>query len=529
MMFWLLSACWATRAAAIYTNATLTKASEALTTLQASRAVEDMLSEKPSYEGALVFLALDEAGADASLLEGTPYITGDDDGAVLEFLRGGDDVEDYASFVGESLGDKLSAATALLVPLAFDATVDLQRARDIVLDYQLVPDATMGGDDARGFVTALAGGGASFYRQQTSVRTSDGSGGGAGWNDDYLRDGHKVAWSDDVFMGVLNAAVLVEHHDIEHGDAVAIATTLTNITEGFLKVFGNLSHGFDLDEGVASEASWSRACGWAAVGLELALGALLRLEDRGAAPMDAVSNAHIALVEYLDRVVALQDPASGLWWQVMDAPDDERNYIETSGSSLIIAALAGLYNRGGLPKRLEEPLVKAALALQEYVEDKGLAQSSRGTSIKARDYYFDLEPLEARKNDYVGAAVLAFARVLAAPAPDLRLATPSSLPTRAPTADMMTTPVPTAPSSMAQAQSPTSAPAPAPRPASDGGPDTTTVSVAAGFAGIAIGTAVILLGVFAARLRRKTRAPRTTFAGELHFFDEEFAAVDISK
>ena len=86
------------------------------------------------------------------------------DGAVLEFLRGGGGGEDYASFVGESLGDKLSAAAALLVPPLFDATVDLDRARSIVLDYQLVPDASMGGDAQRGFFTALPRGGASFLR-----------------------------------------------------------------------------------------------------------------------------------------------------------------------------------------------------------------------------------------------------------------------------------------------------------------------------------------------------------------------------
>ena len=57
-----------------------------------------------------------------------------------------------------------------------------------------------------------------------------------------------------MFMGVLNAAALVEHHDVEPRDAVAIATTLANVTQGFLAVFGNLSHGFDLDEEVASEA-----------------------------------------------------------------------------------------------------------------------------------------------------------------------------------------------------------------------------------------------------------------------------------
>ena len=95
---------------------------------------------------------------------------------------------------------------------------------------------------------------------------------------------------------------------------------------------------------------------------------------------------------------------------------------------MIIAALAGLYNRGGLPKHLEEPLSRAALALPEYVEARGLASSSRGSSIKARDYYFDLEPLKARKNDYVGAAVLALARIARASAKDTRAAGPARAP-----------------------------------------------------------------------------------------------------
>ena len=29
------------------------------------------------------------------------------------------------------------------------------------------------------------------------------------------------------------------------------------------------------------------------------------------------------------QVVAFQDPESGLWWQVLDAPNNERNYVET--------------------------------------------------------------------------------------------------------------------------------------------------------------------------------------------------------
>ena len=193
--------------------------------------------------------------------------------------------------------------------------------------------------------------------------------------------------------------------------------------------------------------------------------------------------------------------------------------IETSGSSLIIAALAGLYNRGGLPKHLEEPLSRAALALPGYVEARGLASSSRGSSIKARDYYFDLEPLKARKNDYVGAAVLALARIARAPAepePDPRLAYPS--PTRAPTAHVPATRAPTSPSSMVSAAAP---PRPAPNDAQD------DASVSAGFAGVAIGSAA-LLGLVTARLCRKRRTPSTPFIDELKFFDDDFAAVDVN-
>ena len=204
--------------------------------------------------------------------------------------------------------------------------------------------------------------------------------------------------------------------------------------------------------------------------------------------------------------------------------------IETSGSSLIIAALAGLYNRGGLPKHLEEPLSRAALALPEYVEARGLASSSRGSSIKARDYYFDLEPLKARKNDYVGAAVLALARIARAPAepePDPRLAYPSPTPaptpapTRAPTAHVPATRAPTSPSSMVSAAAP---PRPAPDDAQDDAPD--DASVSAGFAGVAIGSAA-LLGLVTARLCRKRRTPSTPFIDELKFFDDDFAAVDV--
>ncbi len=40
-----------------------------------------------------------------------------------------------------------------------------------------------------------------------------------------------------------------------------------------------------------------------------------------------------------DALVKVQDPASGVWWQVTDKPFAKDNYLESSGSSMFVAAM----------------------------------------------------------------------------------------------------------------------------------------------------------------------------------------------
>ena len=56
------------------------------------RAVEDLLSEEPNYEGALCVWALGEAGADAASLQGTSYAAGDGAAATAGMLWASIDV-----------------------------------------------------------------------------------------------------------------------------------------------------------------------------------------------------------------------------------------------------------------------------------------------------------------------------------------------------------------------------------------------------------------------------------------------------
>ena len=249
---------------------------------------------------------------------------------------------------------------------------------------------------------------------------------------------------------------MIKHHpsSLASGERRFLGAALANLTRGFRSVFPDLRHGRDLDEGVASEAVWSRACGWAAAGLGVALGALLDLEALGDASLGDVLDARDVLVGVLDDLSALQDPVHRLFWQVADARGVGTNYVETSGSALVLAAMGDLAQRGALPERLRLPWRAGLAALLQHVDPgDGLAATSRGTSIKSRDEYFGLAQLRSDKNDYAGAAILALARYLAPVDADARLRLPpTAAPSLAPTtaapsaAPSTATPSSTAPS-----------------------------------------------------------------------------------
>ncbi|GEC71192.1 unsaturated rhamnogalacturonyl hydrolase [Flavobacterium flevense] len=92
---------------------------------------------------------------------------------------------------------------------------------------------------------------------------------------------------------------------------------------------------------------WSRALGWYAM-------ALVDVLDNF--PKDHPKQKE--LVGYLNELaVALekvQDPKTGLWYQVTDMGGKEGNYLEASGSSMFAYALAKGVNKGYLPAKFKK-------------------------------------------------------------------------------------------------------------------------------------------------------------------------------
>ena len=78
---------------------------------------------------------------------------------------------------------------------------------------------------------------------------------------------------------------------------------------------------------------WGRAVGWYA----LATVEVLDYLPPTHADRDALVRTLQQLAEAVSRV---QDPVSGLWWQVLDQPNRQGNYLEASASSMLTYALA---------------------------------------------------------------------------------------------------------------------------------------------------------------------------------------------
>ncbi len=87
---------------------------------------------------------------------------------------------------------------------------------------------------------------------------------------------------------------------------------------------------------------WGRGLGWYAMALVDMLEVL---------PPGHPDRAQILrLLEDLAPAIArVQDPATGLWYQVLDQPSRAGNYLETSASAMFVYALARGANRGWLP------------------------------------------------------------------------------------------------------------------------------------------------------------------------------------
>jgi unsaturated rhamnogalacturonyl hydrolase len=122
-------------------------------------------------------------------------------------------------------------------------------------------------------------------------------------------------------------------------------------------------------------------------------------------------------------VVRTHDRASGVWWQVLDAPARPGNYLEASASCMFAYALAKGARQGNLP--LEDAHVARVAyegIVREFVRvtsagDVDVEKTCRGAGLGAgpnpTDYrdgsfaYYVSEPIATNDPKGVGAFILA--------------------------------------------------------------------------------------------------------------------------
>ena len=97
---------------------------------------------------------------------------------------------------------------------------------------------------------------------------------------------------------------------------------------------------------------WGRAQGWFTMALVELLDALPKDYPRRAEVIDLLRRD-------LDAVIRWQDSASGLWYQVMDAPDRQGNYLESTCSSMFAYALLKAFNQGYVGEKYRDAGLKA--------------------------------------------------------------------------------------------------------------------------------------------------------------------------
>lgn len=110
-----------------------------------------------------------------------------------------------------------------------------------------------------------------------------------------------------------------------------------------------------------SPSFWGRADGWYA----MAVVDILDYLPQGYAGRDSAIAIIQRLAEALKKV---QDPASGVWWQVLDQGDREGNYLESSCSCMFVYALAKSIRKGYIDNSYWEVAKKGyAGILNEFI------------------------------------------------------------------------------------------------------------------------------------------------------------------
>jgi unsaturated rhamnogalacturonyl hydrolase len=188
-----------------------------------------------------------------------------------------------------------------------------------------------------------------------------------------------------------------------------------------------------------SPSFWARAIGWYAMAIVDVLDNLPADHPARAKILDTLQRLGAGLARW-------QDAKTGLWWQVVDQGGREGNYLEASGSSMFVYALAKAVNQGYLPANQFTPvaergfaglvhdLVKTdasgAVSLTQICETAGLGNGRDGT------YNYYVHQTKMINNDLKGVGAFVLAGLAVAQIGATTSVAPVSTPTPATAADL---------------------------------------------------------------------------------------------
>lgn len=97
---------------------------------------------------------------------------------------------------------------------------------------------------------------------------------------------------------------------------------------------------------------WSRSMGWYMMALVDVLDFIPKEHTRRKELIAILNRLSTAIIKF-------QDAKSGVWWQVTDKANKEKNYLESSGTAMFVFSLAKAVRLNYLPASFNAPLQKA--------------------------------------------------------------------------------------------------------------------------------------------------------------------------
>ncbi|KAF3924614.1 hypothetical protein AA313_de0202091 [Arthrobotrys entomopaga] len=212
----------------------------------------------------------------------------------------------------------------------------------------------------------------------------------------YLEENHNQLWDDTLMMTVMPlikiGKIFNRPHYIEEGKR----QFLIHVQYLFDAASGLFFHGWQFDKEAAgglghnfARARWARGNSW----LTIAIPDVLELLD-----LPKNDHFHVFLVDVFnaqcEALKRLQDPRTGLWRTLLDIPESEGSYLESSASAgFAYGMLKGIRKRYLPRQEYEEVAIKAIKGVMGKIREDGeLMDTSFGTGM-GRDlkHYLDIE------------------------------------------------------------------------------------------------------------------------------------------